>query len=185
MCEFELFKIDLRRLDEGGETFHYTLGNSFFNALENVEVRGGAVEATVEVRPVTHGCFELELHAEGNVTVPCNLCLDDMSQPVCADSKVIARFGDPEAIPSADSPYDDDVVIVDDEEGVIDVSWLIYEIIALDIPIKHVHEAGGCNPEMVKTLGEYMTTNEEEASGTHAVDPRWSDLEKLKTIIKD
>lgn len=185
MCDLELFKIDLQRLDEGGETFHYNLGDQFFEALGASEVRGGDLKATVDVRPVTHGSFELEFRAEGTVVVPCDLCLDDMRQPVSAAGRLIARFGDVQAAQGEGDTDGGDIVIVDEGEGIIDVSWLIYEFIALAIPIKHVHGAGECNPEMVKVLGGYMSGGSEEQDGGHATDPRWSELEKLKTIIKD
>lgn len=185
MCGLELFKIDLQRLCESGETFHYDLNNSFFEALDSSEVKGGKVKAVVEVRPVTYGNFELLFHAEGTVVIPCDLCLEDMHQPVSAEGRLIVSFGDTHVGTDGTCTDDDDIVIVDEEEGIIDVSWFIYEFIALAIPIKHVHEEGGCNPDMVETLGEYMAGEFPEQTGEHAIDPRWSELEKLKTIIKD
>lgn len=185
MCSLELFKIDLQRLDEGGQTFHYDLDDSYFKALDVSEVRGGTVRATVEVRPATYGCFELEFHAEGTVTVACDICLDDMQQPITASGRIIARFGDPQAALADDGQADDDIVVVDEEEGIIDVAWLIYEFIALAVPIKHVHDEGGCNPDMVEALGGYMTGGSAKDADDRPADPRWSELEKLKTIIKD
>lgn len=185
MCNLELFKIDLRKLDGRGEVFHYSLGDSFFEALEGTEVRGGDVKATAEVRPVTHGCFELLFHVEGTVEVVCDLCLDNMSLPICADGRLIARFGNPQAVYMEDGAADDDVIVVDEEDGTVDVSWLLYEIVALDIPIRHVHEDGECNQEMVKVLGEHMVAESEMQPDNRPADPRWSELEKLKTIIKD
>ena len=64
------------------------------------------------------------------------------------------------------------------------MAWLIYEFIALDIPIKHVHAPGKCNAAMIKALEEHSATRSSDEDGA-AVDPRWSELEKLKTIIKD
>ena len=157
MCDLELFKIDLHRLDESGETFHFDLDNSFFEALDASEVRGGDLKATVEVRPVTHGSFELQFHAEGTAVVSCDLCLDDMDQPIIADGMLIVRFGDVEAVQTGGDTDGGDIVVVDENEGIVDVSWFIYEFIALAIPIKHVHEDGECNPEMVKVLGGYMS----------------------------
>ncbi len=185
MCDLELFKIDLHRLDESGETFHFDLDNSFFEALDASEVRGGDLKATVEVRPVTHGSFELQFHAEGTAVVSCDLCLDDMDQPIIADGMLIVRFGDVEAVQTGGDTDGGDIVVVDENEGIGDVSWFIYEFIALAIPIKHVHEDGECNPEMVKVLGGYMSGGSQEHNDGQATDPRWSELEKLKTIIKD
>lgn len=185
MCGLELFKIDLQRLDEGGGTFRYNLGDSFFEALDGASIRRGTVEVVVEVHPVAHGNFEIMFHAEGEVVVPCDLCLDDMRQPITAESRIVARFGDVNAGQGTSGTDDEDIVIVDEEEGIIDVAWFIYEFIALAVPIKHVHENGGCNPEMVEVLEEYMSGEPDRQADKHVVDPRWSELEKLKTIIKD
>jgi uncharacterized metal-binding protein YceD (DUF177 family) len=75
---------------------------------------------------------------------------------------------------------DDDVVIVDENEGILDTSWLIYEFIALAIPIKHVHAPGKCNSVMTQKLEELsgaVRSSEEEAETT---DPRWEILKNLK-----
>ena len=44
-----------------------------------------------------------------------------------------------------------------------------------------VHAEGACNPEMVARIEE-MSIHEEETPDT---DPRWKDLEKLKSTIKE
>ena len=65
-------------------------------------------------------------------------------------------------------------------EGILDVSWFIYEFIMLAIPIKHVHAPGKCNSAMTQKLDELsgaVRSGEEEAE---AIDPRWQALEKLK-----
>jgi len=185
MCSLELFKIDLQRLDEGGETFHYDLDDSFFEALDSSGIKGGTVGATVRVRPVAGSSFELEFRAEGTVVVPCDVCLEDMRQPISAGGRVVARLGSAPAGQERCGADDDDIVTVDSEEGIIDVAWLIYEFVALAVPMRHVHGEGGCNPEMIKTLGGYMSGDPAEQAGEQAVDPRWNELEKLKTIIKD
>ena len=80
---------------------------------------------------------------------------------------------------------DDDLVTVDKDEALLDVSWFVYEFIALSIPIKHVHAPGKCNPAMIKVLEEHSAARSSDGGGEGAVDSRWSELEKLKTIIKD
>ena len=173
MCSLERLKIDLKSLTDGVTILEFDLDDQFFEALDTSDVKQGALHVSVSIRKAT-GFFELLYHVEGTVVVPCDLCLDDMDQPIETDCRQVAKLG------SADTE-DDDVVMVDDEEGILDLSWLIYELIVLAIPIKHVHAPGKCNSVMTQKLQELsgaVRSSEEEAE---AIDPRWEALMKLKT----
>jgi uncharacterized metal-binding protein YceD (DUF177 family) len=172
MCSIETFKIDLKGLKEGITTLEYHLDKDYFEAIDAQEVRRGELCAKLSVRR-TAGFFELDFHIDGIVHIPCDLCLDDMDQAIDTDNKLVVKFGE-------EYSEDDDLVIVAEDEGILDVSWFIYEFIALDIPIKHVHAPGKCNAAMIKMLEEYSATRSSEGDGQDAVDSRWSELEKLK-----
>ena len=177
MCSLESFKIDLKGLKEGVTIFKYDLDNAYFEAVDGPEVRSGAVEVELRVQR-TSEYFELNFHSEGTVNVPCDICLDDMEQPVSSDNRLTVKFGE-------EYSEDDDLITVERDEGRLDVSWFIYEFIALSIPIKHVHAPGKCNPAMIKALEEHSAARSSDGDEEKPVDPRWSELEKLKTIIKD
>ena len=60
---------------------------------------------------------------------------------------------------------------------------MIYDTIALEIPLRHVHPAGQCNKEMAAKLRSHTadadleeTDNDEEDTGS---DPRWDALKNL------
>ena len=74
---------------------------------------------------------------------------------------------------------DDDLVTVAENEGILDVAWFIYEFIDLNIPIKHVHAPGKCNPAMIEKLNEHSAARSGEEE-EETVDPRWEALLKLK-----
>lgn len=177
MFSLESFKIDLKGLETGVTTFQYDLGDAYFSAVGGSEVGGGNVHVRLDVRRSSVH-YELDFSISGTVTVACDLCLDDMEQPVEAQRHIVAKFGD-------ECSEDENLVIVDENEGVLDVAWLIYEFIALAVPVRHVHAPGKCNPVMIKALEEHSAARSSEEDGVKAVDPRWSELEKLKTIIKD
>ena len=177
MYSLEPFKIDLNGLKEGESTFGYDLDDAYFEAIEAPEVKRGRVRADLTVSR-TGGVFRIDCHVEGTVSVPCDICLDDMDQRISADNSLTARLGE-------EYSEDDDLVTVGRDEGLLDVSWYIYEFIALAIPIKHVHAPGKCNPAMIKVLEEHSAARSSDGGGEGAVDSRWSELEKLKTIIKD
>ena len=172
MYSLEPLKIDLKALTEQETLREYTLDDRYFEALDGSQLEHGTLHVSVSIRKMT-GFFELLFHTEGTVTVTCDRCLDDMEQSVEADNKLIVKFG-------AAYAEDDDTVTIDEQEGMLDVSWLIYEFIMLAIPIKHVHAPGKCNSAMTRKLEELsgaVRSGEEEAE---AVDPRWEKLKNLK-----
>ena len=177
MCSLELLKIDLKELKEGITTLGYSLGDTYFGSLDEVEIKRGHVDVTVTVHR-TENYFELDFHTEGTVHVPCDICLDDMEQPIETDNRLVVKFGE-------EYSEDDDLITVEKNDGVLDASWFVYEFIALNIPIKHVHAPGKCNPAMIEKLHEHSATRSSDEEAETEVDPRWSELEKLKSIIKD
>jgi len=171
MKGLENMKIDLKGISDAAATFEWDLRKDYFEAIEATEVRDGELHAALEVRK-TAGVYELDLHVDGEATVTCDVCLDDMRQPVDTDSHFVVRLGD--------SYSDDDVITVPAEEGELDMSWLIYEQIVLAIPTRHVHEEGGCNPDMLARIGQMKAPE-----STAEEDPRWSELRKLKSTINE
>ena len=175
MCSLEIFKLDMRRIAEGQSTLTFHLDDDFFQALDAPEVSRGSVDVALDI--LRRGdLFTLDFHTEGTVVIPCDLCLDDMEQPVASDNRLLARFG------NDDSNDNEELVTIAEDEGILDISWLIYEFVALSIPVKHVHAPGKCNDAMTQKLEELSaarSSDEEEP----VTDPRWEALSKLK--IKD
>ncbi len=173
MCSLETFKINLKAMETDGMRREYTLDDAFFKALDASEVKGGALHVSVSIRKAS-GFFELHFHAEGTVTVPCDLCLENMSQPIVADHTLMAKLG------AETNTDDDDTITVDEDEGILDIAWLIYEFVALAIPIKHVHAPGKCNSAMTQKLAELSGAVRSGKEEEQATDPRWSALANLK-----
>ena len=171
MYDLAPFKIDLKGLHEGLTTFKFKLTDAYFEAIEAPDVERGALDVTLSISR-KDSFFELEFHIEGQVIVPCDLCLDDMQQPVACDERLVAKFGE-------EYSEEDDLVTVCEDEGILDVAWFVYEFIVLNIPIRHVHAPGKCNPAMMKVLDELSATRSGEADDRDDVDPRWEALKKL------
>ena len=167
------FHIDLKALGEGANPFTFQLGGEYFEAIHASEVHRGELGVNLTIYRVDD-VFELHFHIQGSVCIPCDICLDDMNQPIDAASKMVAKFG--EGVSD-----DDDLVIVREEEGILDISWYIYELIVLNIPIRHVHAPGKCNPAMIEKLNELSATRSSDGNTGEETDPRWAALDKLKT----
>ena len=172
MCSLEQFKIDLKNQKDEVRTLDFDLENQFFSALDGSEVKQGFLHVSVSIRKMI-GFYELLFHTEGTVTVTCDRCLDDMSQPIETDNRLVVKLG-------AAYSEEDDVITVSEDEGILDMSWPIYEFIVLAIPIKHVHAPGKCNPAMSQVLEELSADRSSDEVSNQPIDPRWSALEKLK-----
>ncbi|MBR1469612.1 MAG: DUF177 domain-containing protein [Prevotella sp.] len=171
MCTLDAFKVDLLRLTDAETVFHYHLDKAYFEAIGAPDVSEGELDTTLTIRKCSD-CFELHFHTEGVVCVACDLCLDDMEQPVVADNYLVAKIG------NADSESDD-TVVVDEQQGTLDTSWFIYEFVDLAIPVRHVHAPGKCNAAMTKLLEEHSTARSSERSDEEPTDPRWEALKRL------
>jgi uncharacterized metal-binding protein YceD (DUF177 family) len=96
-----------------------------------------------------------------------------MEQPVETDNRLVVKLG-------STTREEDDTIVVDENEGILDLSWFIYEFIALAIPIQHVHAPGKCNPAMTQVLEELSADRSGDEESSPATDPRWDALLKLK-----
>lgn len=177
MSTLETLKIDLKGMKTDHEQLVFTLGDVFFDAVGTGLVNGGNVRADVRVHRMQHA-FEVSCHIEGYVIVPCDMCLEPMEQAVEADNRLVVKLGETYS-------EDDDLITVNEAEGLLDLSWFIYEFIALAVPIKHVHAPGKCNPAMIDALEAHSAARSSDGADSKPIDPRWSELEKLKSIIKD
>lgn len=172
MSEFAALNIDLKALDEGETRLEQDLDDGFFEAVDAPDVHRGRLHTTLTIYR-TGDFFELTFKTEGSVVVQCDDCLDDMDQPIDTENRLAVKLGDAYL-------EDDDLVTVDERVGRIDVSWFVYESIALNIPIRHVHAPGKCNAAMMKVLEEHSASRRGEAELEAPVDPRWAALMKLK-----
>ena len=178
MSKLEQFNVDLKALSQGDNILSFVLDDAFFEAIEAPTVRRGRLQTTLTIHR-TEDYFDLDFHTEGLVAVACDRCLDDLEQPISADDHLVAKFG------TAYSE-DDELVIVAENEGMLDVSWFIYQFVELSIPLRHVHAPGKCNPAMMKALEEHSAARSGVESVESSVDSRWAVLEKLKnTELKD
>ena len=162
--------------------YEYQLDNQFFIDLDAPEVQKGQVKVVLKVRK-TSGIYQLDFHTEGMVIVFCDRCLDEMEQPIDTDDRLRVKLG-------LEFSEEDDMVVIPEEDGYINVAWFIYEFIALSIPMKHVHAPGKCNKEMVGKLSKHLRikgddeedlddVDEFASDEPQVIDPRWNELKKI------
>ena len=180
----ERYKIDLTALTAAETPLEWELDDSFFAALDDAQVKSGSLHVSGSIRKAS-GFFELHLHTSGTVSVPCDRCLDMMSQPIEADLTATVKLRSHEPQAHDDAPdAGDDIVWVDGRDGLLDTAWPIYESIALAVPIQHVHQPGDCNVLMSEKLNRLSAARSSGADAQEAVDPRWQALAKIKENVK-
>lgn len=197
MGKFDIYKIPLKTLAIGNHTFNYELDTEYFRKIDSQEVQRGKVLAKVLV--INNGSnYEIYFDLEGIVQVPCDRCLDDMDLPVCQKGRLIVKFG------QTYSEEGDEIIVIPEIEGEINISWFLYEFIALSIPMKHIHAHGKCNRLMTSTLKKHLANGSEDEQDTNEIeeidnvfensesiadfddsdsqqtDPRWDALKKIK-----
>ena len=171
MNSLESLKIDLKGLKDEETSLEFILDDTYFEALDGADVKKGSLHVSVSIRKAT-GFFEFDFHTDGEIVIPCDRCLDDMTLPVDTDNCLIVKLG---------SVYseEDDVIVVPENEGILDMAWLIYEFVALVIPIRHVHAPGKCNPAMTQALEELSADRSSDEESSQPIDPRWAKLKDL------
>ena len=145
MGKFKLYNVDLKNLTPGIHEFEYLLENKFFVDIDGDQVQKGKVKVNLTVKRSSM-MFEMNFQIEGVVMVPCDRCLDDMEIPIVTHNRLVVKFGKEYAEES------DEVVVIPEDEGAINLAWFLYEFIALAIPMKHVHAPGKCNKAMSSKL---------------------------------
>ncbi|OJV36271.1 MAG: hypothetical protein BGO29_03705 [Bacteroidales bacterium 36-12] len=188
MSKFGLYNIVLKDItDSSVRVFEFDLNDEYFAKIDSPEVKKGQIKAEVFVQKrIT--TYELNIKLDGFIIIPCNRCLDEMEQPIRYDDKIEVKFG-------KNFSEENEIVIVPEADGSINIAWFLYEFIVLNIPIKHVHLPGECNKGMVDKLKRHITrqkddeedndlfdieTDDDDSIDTdEPIDPRWGSLQNI------
>lgn len=189
MSKFGQYKIDLLGLTSDTQAFSYELTDEYFAKIDSPEVQKGNVKAKVKVQK-SASTYELFFSLEGIIQIPCDRCLDDMDQPIKYDDLIKVKLG-------TSYSEEDEVVIIPETDGYINIAWFLYEFIVLNIPIKHTHPAGECNKMMMGKLKKHIAYSKNDDDNelldvmedvddvsdavdeTEQFDPRWKGLEDI------
>ena len=131
--------IELSKLEIGDYSFDYELDSAYFQSVEKSEVLSGHVQAKAELA-LRERDFDLRIKVGGTVQVTCDRCLDPMDVAVDAE----------------------DDMEMDEGTEMLDLEWLAYELVIVNLPLVHSHQAGGCNPQMDALLQDHLCTMPED-----------------------
>jgi uncharacterized metal-binding protein YceD (DUF177 family) len=163
------------------------LDNKYFALIDDgsADVKKGSLKAILSLKK-TGVTFELNFDITGTVQVSCDRCLDDIGMDVDTKNKLIVKFG------KEYSEESDEIVIIPEDDGEINIAWFLYEFIVLSLPGKRVHPPGACNKAMSAKLNKHRvrssdddSDDEDEEDDMEAeedssfTDPRWDGLKDV------
>ena len=134
--------IDLSRLPIGTHSFDIQLEDDFFASLEKSEILSGKVSAKVTLN-LREEDYQLKIAVRGTVFVVCDRCLDPMPLEIDDEQDL---FSEEEMDEGTKGRMDER----------LDLTWLAYEIVSINIPIVHSHQAGECNEQMELLLHNHL-----------------------------
>ena len=167
-----------------GKTFNVELHDEVFQEMGGYINKGNIIAKAV-CRKATHQEFTFAIHAEGNVFTPCDRCLEDVDLRIDIDNVLNVIIGD-------EDDDEGDVLMVSKVKPKFDLTSLVYQFVALSLPIRRVHQPGMCNETMMTAfMSHQVARSEEEAdeepaklpsgnlSAKENVDHRWDKLKQL------
>lgn len=192
MGKFTAYKLPLKSLAAGTYDYEYHLGKQFFTDMESADIHDA--DLTVKLT-VTHkrDIYRLDFTITGTITLICDRCLDDLIMPVDTTYSIAVKYGDDY------NDEADDLLIIPESDNFLNVAYMIYDTVALTIPIKHVHPMGKCNRQMSAMLRKHRAhrpgdedaelednlIDEMESMDTERdeppADPRWDGLKALSS----
>ena len=152
------------------QTYEYLLDNQFFTNIDSENVQKGKVRVQLTVTKAAD-TFNLSFKLNGIAVIPCNRCLDDMDYSIETEERLIVKFG------KDYSEESDEIIIIPESEGAVNLAWFLYEFVVLAIPIKHVHAPGKCNKQMTAKLKKHTAKQADDSDSL--------DMEEDDTIVAD
>ncbi len=186
--KFTEYKLPLKSIAPGTHEFEYHLGKVFFENMESADIHDADLTVKLSVT-YKSDIYTLAFHITGTITLICDRCLDDLIQEIDTTYNLTVRYGD---------DYNDDsdeLLIIPASDNYLNVAYMIYDTVALTVPIKHVHPMGKCNRQMSAMLKKHRAhrPDDEDAeledslidemdsmdSEPAPTDPRWDGLKNL------
>jgi uncharacterized metal-binding protein YceD (DUF177 family) len=143
------YRVDLNAIGKEQVSFDFEIDDTFFAALKQAVVEDGVLSAHVDIQPKAGDSYRMQVGINGYVVVPCDRCLEPMQWHVSVQQEV--NVEKTTTVPDVNSD-----VVLSEKDGTLDLAPLLYDFIAVAIPIQHTHAEGECNEEMINKLSSYM-----------------------------
>lgn len=160
------YRIQISGLKQGKHNFEFPVKGEFFTEFGNSRVKDADLEAHI-VLDKGSGWMNVSCRIEGNVTVECDRCLEDLKFPMDFTSDLAVKSAkkgeDADAEDAADGS--DEYLLIDPSDGYLDMKQFIYDYVCVNLPLKAVHPDGECNAEMLAKLEKVKAKEMKEGEG--------------------
>lgn len=188
--KFTEYKVPLKTLAPGTHSFEYRLGKQFFLNMESADIHDADLTVSLQVT-LKNDVYMMHFDIKGTITLLCDRCLDELILPVDTVYDINVKYGDDY------NDENDDLLVLPFSDNYLNVAYMIYDTVALTIPMKHVHPLGKCNRQMSAVLKKHRAVDAEDADLTERLidemdsmdaasdaadapaDPRWEGLKNF------
>lgn len=146
------YAIQLIGIRDLSDRCDYRLDSVYFKSVGDSVITDGDVQVQVNIARYDDSA-QLTIAMSGKVVVSCDRCLSDMDVDICATENLKVVYG---------NHYEDDgeQVTIDKREGWIDLADILFELIAIQVPLQHVHPEGECDEAMTNILNQMLVREE-------------------------
>lgn len=166
------YDIDISKLNLGQHEFQFKIDDTFFELFEYSLVEKGDLEVQVLLEMKTT-FIQLNIQISGKVELVCDRSLDKFEYDLNAENTLLFKYGDESAV------IDEEVEIITFNTQKINIANQLYEFVSVAIPMKKLHPRFDKEPNEDQVIYSSGEKNEEKD-----IDPRWSELKKLKNKSK-
>jgi len=167
MKNLSSFDIAFEGLSVGTHKFTFQLDEAFFNYFGDEKVSDPELVADLLMQK-SDGLMNFDITIRGSVKLVCDRCLGDVSFDLneVRSLHVKTSGGDTDA-------DNDEVISIPEGQHLFNSAQHLYDFVVLSIPMRVVHEAESCDPEVERILDKKSNTH------TTGDDPRWQKLKEV------
>ncbi len=169
------YKVNIIGLSQKAHEFDFKVDDAFFEHYGQTILPGGHFDVMVTLNK-RETMIEAKFQIHGEANLICDRSLDPFAYPMDIKKDIVFKYG------TEAQELSDEIVIITREQESLDLGQFIYELIAVNVPMKKLHPRFMQNgledaeSEMVYTSGAADNEQEDEDK----TDPRWEKLKKLK-----
>ena len=163
------FVIQFSGLKLGLHKYEFKIVDLFFEQFNIEDVTGGEfhIDFSLEKR---ESMMELIFKFDGFFKTSCDRCLDPMNAAIEGERDLRIKFGD------VTNTENDELLVLGYEAYQIDIAPYIYEFLALEFPLRKVHEENECNQDVLDRLNPDIEEQQEDNETSNM----WDKLKELK-----
>ena len=142
-------------LKTGSHVFEYDLTDAFFEGIEDSIIHRGNVHVRLDLEKKETMLVGI-YYVEGSVTTECDRCTDPIEVEVEGEYQIVYKIG------GGDVSDDEAVVVLEKDAFEVDIEMNLYELVAVSLPLRKIHEIEDCNQDMIALLEKYVVNSLED-----------------------